>query len=1283
MITNRRPNSRLISDNLIEEITKGVWEQNHYALIGSRFIGKSIILNEVKKALDDKVKKGYLHIVDISGLDFGYISTQDFIENMANFLQISFPVNYQKKKTRLSEILRQMLEKRISKNPIRILFIIKEILGLPTHIARELLSALSVCHYSDKYNKYVTSIVSGRSDLINLVQGRYSPYRFAKQYSIEGLEKKFSLNFIRNKLSNLTISDETFNYLYKETNGLTFLIVDLCAAYTREDFGYKNNLDPQDYWDIKKSIKILKTFEEKFMENNLKLSIIMRDIERRPDDFKKFLEILNKGNGKIELKAEIPTDMYGKPQLEGRDISQPIEPIPYLVASGAVILDKNRKAYISSPLLKRFFKKKYAHRRIADVYANHYIWDKAWKRYEKCNLDEKHRPVSGEDRLRLYEILKDWENSMHSKAIEGVDSLIDHFFEGSEHLLVFNRGGIWNLSNESPKLLRNGKSFFGDKIDEKDIVDKYNRFKLDSSSCIILDDDRLKIYSFIPEHSPSIPPIIIRIQRDIPDREIDPACFDVIKRCLEEFHIALKNALEIEYKSNIGELREKHLKVINHLNSLLIKDPFDMKEIVDETANALIEKGGYYRVLICLIDSKKEKVEAVTGKCIDGLKNFNYKTNFSLIEKDLPEDEKKWDIQVWVAKKGESVIVPDVTAERLTGPSTQRKKVKKIGMKAITVVPMKIGTDVIGTIHFERGDKEVPSEDELNLFKILAGEVAIIFRQAQRLTFLQSALHALDDEVWIINPNKQILFLNEKSCKGKDSPGWQIKFQDCHEWRTCYNANIKCLKDDVDKTGDEAQHYLTDDKKEKPVATDWLMAPIYDFRKDLKDPFKANGRIGYVERLHDISGLYQLLIYLQNWLKVKGLRATAEEIVKTFKEKRDYKWCRLFLYKKDNGIEFLESFAECGLKNEENKSRFQQGRIRYERSTASQPWHPILEAQEPAIYELKMGITKEVEEAESIYGFPRYYTKKLDDDDILEKEDKQWIEAPLFIGESIIGLLSLSLPDDFPSPRHWELMRIAVQGVAVALNDAIRSEEGEKFKEKIWKKTAYEAIHQFTNKLTSIPSWLSYAKEDIVQQNYQSSTDHIDRAYQRFDETMEIIKDFKRFASDKPFEDIQTYLVSYILHQIHKELTFRYSNIGSITLNNKIPNVFISISYKAMIEIFEILINNSIMHSQKSENDLAISINADLYNPIDQANLFLTNYIRIRYQDNGVGIPDIQKNEIFGPFYSTSEKGDGLGLTIAKSYIQRQGGEIREEGEYQKGACFSLYIHYFREDKKK
>ena len=80
----------------------------------------------------------------------------------------------------------------------------------------------------------------------------------------------------------------------------------------------------------------------------------------------------------------------------------------------------------------------------------------------------------------------------------------------------------------------------------------------------------------------------------------------------------------------------------------------------------------------------------------------------------------------------------------------------------------------------------------------------------------------------------------------------------------------------------------------------------------------------------------------------------------------------------------------------------------------------------------------------------------------------------------------------------------------------------------------------------------------------------------------------------------------------------------------------------------------------------------------DTGNIFVTAGCRrdlaveISVRDDGPGIPPEKISHIFEPYYTTKEKGSGLGLSIVKNNIELYSGTVRLESELGKGAKFTV-----------
>lgn len=67
-------------------------------------------------------------------------------------------------------------------------------------------------------------------------------------------------------------------------------------------------------------------------------------------------------------------------------------------------------------------------------------------------------------------------------------------------------------------------------------------------------------------------------------------------------------------------------------------------------------------------------------------------------------------------------------------------------------------------------------------------------------------------------------------------------------------------------------------------------------------------------------------------------------------------------------------------------------------------------------------------------------------------------------------------------------------------------------------------------------------------------------------------------------------------------------------------------------------------------------------------------YVCLVISDTGTGIPESYLSKIFDPYFSTKQRGSGLGLTTSYSIMKKHGGAIEARSELGAGTTFSVYI---------
>lgn len=105
------------------------------------------------------------------------------------------------------------------------------------------------------------------------------------------------------------------------------------------------------------------------------------------------------------------------------------------------------------------------------------------------------------------------------------------------------------------------------------------------------------------------------------------------------------------------------------------------------------------------------------------------------------------------------------------------------------------------------------------------------------------------------------------------------------------------------------------------------------------------------------------------------------------------------------------------------------------------------------------------------------------------------------------------------------------------------------------------------------------------------------------------------------------------------------------------PDVSIDADPERLQQLFENLFRNALEHGGR---DVTVTV-GDLP---DGTGFFI--------QDDGVGIPESDREEIFTPGYTTAENGTGFGLAIVGEIVDAHGWTIRATESAEGGARFEI-----------
>lgn len=107
------------------------------------------------------------------------------------------------------------------------------------------------------------------------------------------------------------------------------------------------------------------------------------------------------------------------------------------------------------------------------------------------------------------------------------------------------------------------------------------------------------------------------------------------------------------------------------------------------------------------------------------------------------------------------------------------------------------------------------------------------------------------------------------------------------------------------------------------------------------------------------------------------------------------------------------------------------------------------------------------------------------------------------------------------------------------------------------------------------------------------------------------------------------------------------------------------------------VINNLVINADQAMPDgglLKIRAVNEKNSAANRSRLPAKQYVKITFEDQGVGIPATHLNRIFDPYFSTKQQGSGLGLATVYSIIRKHHGDIKATSRLGQGTTFTIHL---------
>jgi PAS domain S-box-containing protein len=110
-----------------------------------------------------------------------------------------------------------------------------------------------------------------------------------------------------------------------------------------------------------------------------------------------------------------------------------------------------------------------------------------------------------------------------------------------------------------------------------------------------------------------------------------------------------------------------------------------------------------------------------------------------------------------------------------------------------------------------------------------------------------------------------------------------------------------------------------------------------------------------------------------------------------------------------------------------------------------------------------------------------------------------------------------------------------------------------------------------------------------------------------------------------------------------------------------------------MKQVFHNLVLNAVQ-AMPEGGEILVGAERVLSNGHAELPLTPGEYVKLSVRDQGTGIQKEHLHRIFDPYFTTKQKGSGLGLAVAHSIIDKHDGHVHVESEPGEGTTFEIYL---------
>ncbi len=202
--------------------------------------------------------------------------------------------------------------------------------------------------------------------------------------------------------------------------------------------------------------------------------------------------------------------------------------------------------------------------------------------------------------------------------------------------------------------------------------------------------------------------------------------------------------------------------------------------------------------------------------------------------------------------------------------------------------------------------------------------------------------------------------------------------------------------------------------------------------------------------------------------------------------------------------------------------------------------------------------------------------------------------------------------------------------------------------------------HEIRNPLTNINLALEYVRESTdINERSLELLQLIGRSSERINELIDQLLT----SSERSHLSIDPCNLVNLINEVLEEAADRAKLVNATLVTDFEATDF---EYACDAPKIKLAISNLLCNAIESLEAPGGTVTVGTYND--------DGYLHIYVEDNGVGMSDEVKESLFDPFFTSKEKGLGLGLTATQTIISEHNGEIEVESSLGYGSTFTISL---------